>query len=500
MNALLPLSLIVSDQGEIVCASRSMRKSVAGLAETGTGTFDEVFEAKRPEGFDRLRHLTDPTFFVVIAERATGNAFKCTKLSGADGFFILACTPMLNEQNAPVNYGLAVKDFAPHDIIAEYLFVMQANQMGMREANELIDSMTAKTKELEQARKDLLHLNERLEDRAARTEEHLRQAETELIEGEKLALIGRLAAGVAHELNTPLGAISASANNLNNTLGQLFQMDMKGEERDILFNVFRLGEADTSLSTLSSREERAERKRLEVHLAGRYGLLAEAGYHARMLTDCGVTADDHNVLGLIYSAPDTNAALEVATSILKTRKSISTINIASQKAANVIRALKSYVRNDAGDSATVFDARRSIDNVLLLFNSQMKRGVQLHTDMPHHLPILGNETEVSKVWANLISNAIYAMDYSGNLWIEGHADGVIVTLRFINDGPPIPDKVKERIFEPFFTTKPIGEGSGMGMSIVAGIVNALRGHIHVETGELTTFTLVFPDPTETVSK
>ncbi len=492
MDALLPLSLIVSYQGEVICASRSMRKSVAGLAETGTGSFHEVFEARRPAGFDALRELTDPTFFVVVAERATGNAFKCTKLNGIDGSFFLACTPMLNEQNSPVHYGLAVKDFAPHDIIAEYLFVMQANQMGMRESNELIDSMTAKTKDLELARQDLVRLNERLEDRAARTEEHLRQAETELIEGEKLALIGRLAAGVAHELNTPLGAISASASNLTVTLSQLFQIDMTNEERDVLFNAFRLSETYSSLSTLSSREERAERKRLEVHLASRYGVLSEAAYQARMLTDCGVTAEDHTALNLIYSSSDPNAALELVTSILRANRSIRTISIASLNAANVIRALKSYVRNDAGDSATVFDARRSINNVLLLFNSQMKSGVRLHTDMPYNLPILGNETEVSKVWANLISNAIYAMDYKGNLWITGKADDTTVTIYFSNDGPQIPDEVRARLFEPFYTTKPIGEGSGMGLSIISNILAALHGSIQLESERITTFTVTLP--------
>ncbi len=492
MDALLPLSLIVSHQGEIISAARSMRKSVAGLAQTGTGSFDEIFESRRPAGFDRLRDLTDSNFFVVIAERATGNAFKCTKTNGADGSFFLACTPMLNEQNSPVDYGLAVKDFSPHDIIAEYLFVMQANQMGMREANEMIDSMTKKTRELEQARQDLVRLNERLEDRAARTEEHLRQAEIELIEGEKLALIGRLAAGVAHELNTPLGAISASAGNLAITLSQLFQMDMTSEDRDILFNAFKLSETRTSLTTLSSREERLERKRLEVHLEGHCGLQAEAGYHARILIDSGVTADDHNVLNLIYSAPDRNVALELTTSILRANRCVSTINIASQNAANVIRALKSYVRNDAGDFATVFDARRSIDNVLLLFNSHMKRGVLLHTDMPYDLPIRGNETEVSKIWANLISNAIYAMDYRGNLWITGKSDDTTVTISFSNDGPKIPDEVRTRLFEPFYTTKPIGEGSGMGLSIISNIISVLHGSIQLESEKITTFTVVLP--------
>ncbi len=495
MDALLPLSLIVSDQGQIVCASRSMRKSVAGLALTGTGPFDAVFEARRPSGFDRLRDLADPAFFVVVAERATGNVFKCTKLSGADGFFLLACTPLLNEQNSPVNYGLAVSDFAPHDIIAEYLFVMQANHMGMREANELIDSMTAKNKELEQARKDLVRLNELLEDRATRSEEHLRQAETELIEGEKLALLGRLAAGMAHEINTPLGAISASSHILVSTLRTLFSDSRLLAEHDMLARAFQLADGHTTTHTLTSREERAEKKLMLEHLLLHYWV-EDAERHARELVESGVTLRHTAILDQIYSSEDMDTAMEVTTTMLKARRSISIINKAAQSASNVVKALKSYVRNEAGEEATVFDARRSIRDVLLLFNSQMKHGVTLHIDMPDSLHILGSETESSKIWANLISNAIYAMDYKGNLWLEGKADEHTVTLRFINDGPPIPPHVRERMFEPFFTTKPIGEGSGMGLSIIAGILASMQGRITVASDELTIFTIVLPRAAE----
>jgi len=361
----------------------------------------------------------------------------------------------------------------------------------MREANELIDSTNAKNRELEQARKDLVRLNGLLEDRAARSEEHLRQAENELIEGEKLALLGRLAAGVAHEMNTPLGAITASADNLSSTLRLIFSESMARTERDTLLRAFRLADQHSALNTLTSREERAEKKRLQEHLAGNYGL-KDAERHARELVDCGLTVSDSVILNHIYRSPDIELSLGITTNMLKVRRSIGTISVASQKAANVIRALKSYVRNDAGDEATVFDARRSIRDVLLLFNSQMKRGVTLHIDIPDALPILGNETETSKIWANLISNAIYAMDYKGNLWIDGTSDDHTVTLRFINDGPPIPEKVKNRLFEPFFTTKPIGEGSGMGLSIIANILSSMQGKITVESEDLTTFTVLLP--------
>jgi signal transduction histidine kinase len=123
----------------------------------------------------------------------------------------------------------------------------------------------------------------------------------------------------------------------------------------------------------------------------------------------------------------------------------------------------------------------------------MKKGVQLHLEMEEQLLIQGNESELSKVWSNLIANALYEMNYSGNLWIEGKKDGENVILTFTNDGPPIPENALSRLFEPFYTTKPIGEGSGMGLSIVHNIVVSMNGSIKVETGRLTTFTVTLPN-------
>jgi signal transduction histidine kinase len=84
------------------------------------------------------------------------------------------------------------------------------------------------------------------------------------------------------------------------------------------------------------------------------------------------------------------------------------------------------------------------------------------------------------------------MDYKGNLWITGKADDTTVTIYFSNDGPQIPDEVRARLFEPFYTTKPIGEGSGMGLSIISNILAALHGSVQLESGKITTFIVALP--------
>jgi signal transduction histidine kinase len=272
----------------------------------------------------------------------------------------------------------------------------------------------------------------------------------------------------------------------------MFKDGLKGVDHSIVMEACKLADDFTAHDTLTSRQERAERKMLEAHLRDEYGLEAMASEHATLLVECGVLATDKEILDHVYGAQDVEMALGVTVTIMKIRKSVSTIEVAAQKAASVIRALKTYVRNEDVQSATVFDVRRSINDVLLLFGSQLKKGVELHLEMDKQLLLQGNESELSKVWSNLIANALYAMDNNGNLWIAGTTDDKNIILTFSNDGPAIPEEVMSKLFEPFYTTKPVGEGSGMGMSIVFNIVASMNGSIEAETGDRTTFTVTLP--------
>ena len=490
IDTLLPLSLFVNAQGLITGSSASMRKSIPAMR--GRVFFDDLLDVERPNGFQELLELDDTSYFVIIVDKRNGNRFKCTKLQGSKGIFMLVCNPMINEDNATSNYGLGVSDFSPHDIIAEYLFVMKANKMGIREANELIDDMSEKNKQLEMAREDLLALNTRLEEKAEKSKESLRSAQSELLAGEKLALLGRLSAGIAHEMNTPLGAITASVDNVSEILKKLFKEGLKNADYSTVMAACGIADEFTAHDTLTSREEREEIKRLTQLLSTVYQVGDNAASHARKLVECGVISSDTDVLQHIYTSENVESALEMTTIIMKVRKSISTIEVAAQKAANVVKALKSYVHSNNSLDVSAFNVNRSIREILLLFNSQIRKGVEVHLDLEDPLVIEGNESEVSKIWSNLIANSLYAMQNSGNLWITGRSDQHNVMITVANDGPPIPEEVQARLFEPFYTTKPIGEGSGMGLSIVFNIVAAMNGSVEAETGERTTFTVTIP--------
>ena len=130
--------------------------------------------------------------------------------------------------------------------------------------------------------------------------------------------------------------------------------------------------------------------------------------------------------------------------------------------------------------------------MLVLFGSQIRRGVELHLDISEGLLLQANETELSKVWANLIANALYALNERGNLWITAQNDDKNITITVSNDGPPIPDEVMAKLFEPFYTTKPkrYRFGSQHGIQYCSKLE-----WYRVETGDRTIFTVTLPKTT-----
>ena len=348
--------------------------------------------------------------------------------------------------------------------------------------------------ELEQARQTLTQLNEQLESRYEEVSENLTLAQKKLIEGEKLAILGRLSAGVAHEMNTPLGAIYASSENLTGLLSSLFKTKLKEADHETILRAFNLSEKFSKKGTLvSSREERQQVRELSTfiensEIIGNHGLK-----YARELVECGITTDDADSLEIIFNLPDYENQIYLLLTILKVRRSLSTIIFASQKAASVVKALKSYVHESDDKTGAVFNIKESILRTLILFNNQTKYQIDIHLDLDDNSSILGNESEVSKIWSNLIANSIYAIgNEKGNIWIEVKEIKNKLSITFSNDGATIPEAVRLNIFEPFYTTKPIGEGSGMGLSMVRNVISNLGGTIELLSQEKTTFLIQIP--------
>ncbi|HRV94412.1 MAG TPA: GAF domain-containing protein, partial [Anaerolineae bacterium] len=328
----------------------------------------------------------------------------------------------------------------------------------------------------------------------AETLDHLRATQGQLIQSEKMAALGQLIAGIAHEVNTPLGAIRASIGNISHALNdsirqlpELFKRLSPEQEKDFFA---LLDKALTSEVTLSSREERKAKRALRSHLEDLD--LAEADLIADTLADMGVY-DDVDAFIPLFQSGDISFILQAAYNLSSQQKNSQNITTAVERASKVVFALKSYARYGQSETMIEADVTEGIDVVLTIYHNQLKRGIDVTKNYGPVSKILCLPDELNQVWTNLIHNAIQAMDNQGELEINVFQDNSHVVVQITDSGPGIPDEIKPRIFEPFFTTKPAGEGSGLGLDIVRKIVEKHEGKIEVDSRPgRTTFSVLLP--------
>ena len=328
-----------------------------------------------------------------------------------------------------------------------------------------------------------------------RTLQELRQAQGQLVQSEKMAALGQLVAGVAHEINTPLGAVKASARNilasLQECLADLPEL-MQRLDLERLTQFRRLLEQASAASTvLSSREERVLQRRLLERLTAERVPQSEelAGLLAQMQIDAQLPAS----LPLLRSEdglPLTRAVFALSA----VARNAENINAAVDRVAKIVFALRAYSRVDAASEPVMADVTQGLETVLTIYHSQIKQHVELVRHYEPVEPLLCWPDELNQVWTNLIQNALQAMQYRGRLEIAVGAEGGQVVVAIRDSGIGIPAEVLPRIFDAFFTTKPMGVGSGLGLDIVSKIVAKHQGRVSVEStpGEGSCFRVCLP--------
>ena len=260
----------------------------------------------------------------------------------------------------------------------------------------------------------------------ARANEELRHAQMQIVQSEKMASLGQLTAGVAHEINNPINFVYAGANTLRSLLDEFMEIINHYEKLSSEQQELKLKDTVAKIQALKEEQEYDELKK-----------------------------DIDDIVNDIIVGADRTAA--------------------------IVRGLRNFSRLDE-DNIKLANINECIDSTLVILSGQFKEFIEVEKDYDPYLPdVYCYPGQLNQVFLNILNNARQAIEKRGKIWIKTSNAEKYITISIKDTGSGIPQKLLNKIFEPFYTTKEIGEGTGLGLSISYGIIEKHRGKIDVKS-------------------
>jgi signal transduction histidine kinase len=303
---------------------------------------------------------------------------------------------------------------------------------------------------------------------------------------EKLLSLGKLAAGLAHELNNPASAVVRSSKILIESLSGAEEASRTLASAGLTPEQFAA--IDRAREMCDAARGNAPRTPLE--RADREDELTDwlADHRATQefaipLADTGITPDALDLLAKTVTGDALEASLGWISANVLVKSLAAEIERAAERIHELVGAVKGFSYMDHAPAAEPVDIRRGIADTLTMLSSKSRgKGIKLSVEIPDEVPrVHAVGAELNQVWMNLIDNAIDAVPAGGKVEVSAKRVRDSVVVRVVDDGPGIPPDIRDRIFDPFFTTKGVGEGTGLGLDIVRRLLQRHDGDISLES-------------------
>jgi signal transduction histidine kinase len=320
--------------------------------------------------------------------------------------------------------------------------------------------------------------------------ERARYFATQQSQQEKVSALGKLAAGIAHELNNPAAAINGIAGELQRRLKTNYQLT-----ENLLGCSISAEHIKRIREMVEAKEKVAERK---VKLTAMQRMVKEDEFAdwfddngfkdlhhqaAETFSDAGLSIEDFESIRNDVGNRAFEHVLHWLENVLTSDKIIEDLDEASGRISKLVGAIKSHVHMDRTNDVQCTDLNNDIENTLTLMGYKLRnKNITVKKNFSETMPqVEAYVGELNQVWTNIIDNAIYAMEKNGELYIETCFNKKDATVKIVDNGSGIPNEILTKIFDPFFTTKKVGDGTGIGLDLVQRIVKQHQGEVNVSS-------------------
>jgi PAS domain S-box-containing protein len=336
-------------------------------------------------------------------------------------------------------------------------------------------------------------------------EEALQNTQTQLFQSEKMATLGKLSAGMAHELNNPVASAQRSAVQLQKVFFELqhnnlniSNLNLSGAQKKMFAALDQLAKERAEQPSNLDALTRSDREQ-EIEMWLKTQEIENAWQLSATLVSLDYDTDRMTELGKKFTTKQLKPVIKWQSAIFTIYSLLSDINLGMDRVSEIVKAFKTYTYMDQAPIKNV-DVQKDLENTLIILHSKLKSGIKVRREYAKNLPdIMAYGGELNQVWTNIIDNALHAMEDQGELIVKTYKDDSWIVVEITDNGPGIPEEIQPKIFDPFFTTKPVGSGIGLGLNISHNIIiQKHRGQITVSSQPgKTTFAIRLPVNFET---